>query len=159
MKPLALAGEMVANRNPHYVTTVGVDFLAEALDDVELRRVLFDAHLLVAEEKAVVWASVKILGNPLPANVTVPGLIPRLFALAEEKNWRVFLLGVDDPVAEKVRASASETAIGRWDPSAGRQTLVGDGSCGTSCAVCAKRGRTFCWWLLGSPKQEKSGST
>ena len=99
---LALAETMVASRQPHYVTTVGVDFLAEALEDVELRRVLFDAHLLIAEEKAIVWAS-KTLGNPLPANVTVPGLIPRLFALAEQKNWRVFLLGVDDTVAEKVR--------------------------------------------------------
>ena len=48
---LALAGEMVASGQPHYATTVGVDFLAEALDDVELRRILFDAHLVVAEEQ------------------------------------------------------------------------------------------------------------
>ena len=100
---IALAGEMIASRRPHYVTTVGVDFLAEALEDVELRRILFDAHLVVAEDKTVVWAS-KILGNPLPANVTVPGLIPRLLAQAEEKNWRVYLLGGDGAVAEKIRA-------------------------------------------------------
>ena len=73
---LALAGEMIATRRPHYVTTVGVDFLAEALEDVELRRILFDAHLVVAEDKTVVWAS-KMLGNPLPASVAIPGFIPR----------------------------------------------------------------------------------
>src|ERR1035437_5240918 len=100
---LALAGEMIASGQPHYATTVGVDFLAEALDDVELRRILFDAHLVVAEDKTVVWAS-KILGNPLPGNVTVPNLIPQLLALAEQKKWRVFLLGGDEAVAEKMRA-------------------------------------------------------
>jgi N-acetylglucosaminyldiphosphoundecaprenol N-acetyl-beta-D-mannosaminyltransferase len=100
---LALAGEMIASGRPHYATTVGVDFLAAALEDVELRRILFDAHLVVAEEKAVVWAS-KILGNPLPENVTVPNLIPQLLALAEQKNWRVFFLGGEEVVAEKIRA-------------------------------------------------------
>jgi exopolysaccharide biosynthesis WecB/TagA/CpsF family protein/anti-anti-sigma factor len=100
---LVLAGEMIASRRPHYATTVGVDFLVQSLEDVELRRILFDAHLVVAEEKAVVRAS-KILGNPLPENVTVPNLIPQLLALAEQKGWRVFLLGGGDGAAEKIRA-------------------------------------------------------
>jgi exopolysaccharide biosynthesis WecB/TagA/CpsF family protein/anti-anti-sigma factor len=100
---LALAEGMVASGQPHYATTVGVDFLAAALDDVELRRILFDAHLVMAEDKTVVWAS-KILGNPLPESVTIPNLIPKLLALAAQKNWRVFLLGGDEVVAEKVRA-------------------------------------------------------
>ena len=100
---LALAGEMIASGRPHYATTVGVDFLMRSLEDVELRRILFDAHLVVAEEKAVVRAS-KMLGNPLPENVTVPNLIPQLLALAEQKGWRVFLLGGGDGAAEKIRA-------------------------------------------------------
>ncbi|HEY5044206.1 MAG TPA: WecB/TagA/CpsF family glycosyltransferase, partial [Verrucomicrobiae bacterium] len=99
----SLAATMIASRYPHYATTVGVDFLAESLNDVELRRILFDAHLVVAEDKTVLWAS-KILGNPLSENVTVPNLIPQLFALASQNNWRVFLLGGDEAVAEKIRA-------------------------------------------------------
>jgi N-acetylglucosaminyldiphosphoundecaprenol N-acetyl-beta-D-mannosaminyltransferase len=94
---------MIASGQPHYATIVGVDFLAAAMDDVELRRILFDAHLVVAEDKTVVWAS-KILGNPLPESITVPNLLPQLFALAEQKGWRVFLLGGDDAVAAKVQA-------------------------------------------------------
>lgn len=100
---LALAAEMIASGQPHYATTVGVDFLAAAMDDVELRRILFDAHLLLAEDKTVVWAS-KLLGNALPENITVPNLIPPLLALAEQKKWRVFLLGGDDAVAAKIRS-------------------------------------------------------
>ena len=114
---LALAGEMIASGQPHYATTVGVDFLAAALDDVELRRILFDAHLVVAEEKAVVWAS-KILGNPLPENVTVPNLIPQLLALAEQKNWCVFLLGGGGEAgAGKIRARHPKLRlVGAYSP-------------------------------------------
>jgi N-acetylglucosaminyldiphosphoundecaprenol N-acetyl-beta-D-mannosaminyltransferase len=100
---LALAGEMIASGQPHYAAAAGVDYLAAALDDVELRHILFDAHLVMAEDKTVVWAS-KILGNELPENVTLPKLIPPLLELAEKRNWRVFLLGADDTVAGKIQA-------------------------------------------------------
>jgi N-acetylglucosaminyldiphosphoundecaprenol N-acetyl-beta-D-mannosaminyltransferase len=113
---LALAAEMVASGRPHYATTVGVDFIMQSLEDVELRRILFDAHLVVAEEQAVVRAS-KILGNALPENVTVPNLIPQLIALAEEKNWRVFLLGGEAGSAEKIRARHPQLKlVGAYSP-------------------------------------------
>ncbi len=99
----SLASTMIESRYPHYVTTVGVDFLVAAQEDVELRRILFDAHLIVAEENRIVWAS-KILGNPLSDCVTAARLIPQLLVLAEAKGWRVFLLGGDDAAAEKIRA-------------------------------------------------------
>jgi N-acetylglucosaminyldiphosphoundecaprenol N-acetyl-beta-D-mannosaminyltransferase len=98
----SLAAKMIESRYPHYATTVGVDFLVAAQNDVELRRILFDAHLIVAEENLVVRAS-RLLGNPLPGSVTVPNLIPQLFVLAEAKGWRVFLLGGDDAAAQKIR--------------------------------------------------------
>ena len=100
---LALAGEMIASGQPHYATTVGAGFITAAMEDVELRHILFDAHLVVAEDKTVVWAS-KLLGNALPENVTVPNLMPQLLALAEQKNWRVFLLGGDDTAPGKIQA-------------------------------------------------------
>ena len=113
---LALTGEMVASGRPHYATTVGVNFLVQSLEDVELRRILFDAHLVVAEEPAVVRAS-KILGNQLPENVTVPHLIPQLLALAEQKGWRVFLLGGGEGAAEKIRARHSQLKlVGAYAP-------------------------------------------
>ena len=112
----SLAATMIESRYPHYATTVGADFLIAAQEDVELRRILFDAHLIVAEENLVVWAS-KILGNPLPGCVTVPNLIPQLFVLAEAKNWRVFLLGGNDAVAQKIRARHPQLQlVGAFQP-------------------------------------------
>lgn len=101
-----IATEMVASGRPHYATIVGVDFIVQSMEDVELRRILFDAHLVLAEDKPVIRAA-KVLGNPLPENVTVPNLILRLLTLAEEKGWRVFVLGGEEPdkaIAEKIRA-------------------------------------------------------
>ena len=103
---LALAAEMIGSRQPHYATTVGVSFLSAALEDVELRRILFDAHLILAEEKPVVRAS-RMLGNPLPGCVTAANLIPQLLGLAEKNAWRIFLLGgeaTDAAGAEKIRS-------------------------------------------------------
>ena len=46
---LALIGDMIASRQPHYLATANVDFLVQALNDPELRRILFDAHLVLCD--------------------------------------------------------------------------------------------------------------
>jgi len=102
---LALIEEMIASRQPHCAATANVDFVVQALEDVELRRILFDMHLILADGMPIVWAS-KFLGNPLPERVTGSGLIPRLLAEAEVKGWRVFFLGGTD---ESVAQAASNT--------------------------------------------------
>ncbi|HEV2696304.1 MAG TPA: WecB/TagA/CpsF family glycosyltransferase [Verrucomicrobiae bacterium] len=112
----SLAAQMIESRYPHYATTVGVDFLIASQVDVELRRILFDAHLILAEENLVVWAS-KMLGNPLSECVTVPNLIPQLLVLAEQKGWRVFLLGGDEAAAQKIRARQPKLQlVGTFQP-------------------------------------------
>ena len=102
---LAIIGEMIASGQPHYGATANVDFIVQALEDVELRRILFDAHLVLADGMPIVWAS-KYLGNPLPERVTGSGMIPLLLALAEEKSWKVFFLGGTE---QSVAAAAEKT--------------------------------------------------
>ena len=89
---LQLIEEMIASGQPHYLATANVDFVAQAFVDVELQRILFDAHLVVADGMPLVWAS-RWLGNPLPERVTGSDLTPRLLADAERKGWRVYFLG------------------------------------------------------------------
>src|SRR5215210_1475147 len=60
--------QMIASRRPHYLATANVDFLVQAGQDVELRRILFDAHLVLCDGTPLVWAS-KLLGNGLPERV------------------------------------------------------------------------------------------
>lgn len=89
---LAMIERMTASRRPHYIVTANVDFLAQARTDVELRRILLDAHLVLCDGTPVVWAS-RLLGNPLPERVAGSDLVPALIAIAEQKGLRAFFLG------------------------------------------------------------------
>jgi exopolysaccharide biosynthesis WecB/TagA/CpsF family protein/anti-anti-sigma factor len=105
LETLDLIGEMVRSRTPHYAATANVDFLVHSLEDVELRRILFDAHLVVADGQPIVWAS-RFLGNPLPERVTGSGLVPLLLERAEREGWKVFFLGGTE---QSVAAAAART--------------------------------------------------
>jgi N-acetylglucosaminyldiphosphoundecaprenol N-acetyl-beta-D-mannosaminyltransferase len=89
---VALIEQMIASRHPHYLVTPNVDFLVQARRDVELRRILFEAHLVVCDGTPLVWAS-RMLGNPLPERVAGADLVPLLTEIAARKGYRLFLLG------------------------------------------------------------------
>src|SRR5579862_673622 len=91
---------MVASGQPHYVVTANVDFVVQAQEDVELRRILFDAHLVLCDGTPLVWAS-KLLGNPLLERVAGADLVPRLLGVAAEKGYRVFFLGATPDSVER----------------------------------------------------------
>jgi exopolysaccharide biosynthesis WecB/TagA/CpsF family protein/anti-anti-sigma factor len=89
---IATIDDMIASRQPHYLVTANVDFLVQAQEDVELRRILFDAHLVLCDGTPLVWAS-RLLGNPLLERVAGADLVPLLLRVAAEKGYRVFFLG------------------------------------------------------------------
>jgi len=84
--------QMIASRKPHYVVTANVDFCVQAFEDVELRRILFDAHLVLCDGTPLLWAS-RLFGNPLPERVAGADLVPLLIKRAAEKGHRIFFLG------------------------------------------------------------------
>jgi UDP-N-acetyl-D-mannosaminuronic acid transferase (WecB/TagA/CpsF family) len=49
--------DMVASGDPHYVVTANVDFCVQSFEDVELRRILVEAHLTLCDGTPLVWAS------------------------------------------------------------------------------------------------------
>jgi N-acetylglucosaminyldiphosphoundecaprenol N-acetyl-beta-D-mannosaminyltransferase len=91
---------MVESRQPHYLVTANVDFLVQAQEDVELRRILFDAHLVLCDGTPLVWAS-QLLGNPLVERVAGADLVPLLLRVAAEKGYRVFFLGATPESASR----------------------------------------------------------
>ena len=98
----AVAGieQMVASRHPHYLVTANVDFLVQAQTDVELRRILMEAHMVLCDGTPLVWAS-RILGNRLPERVAGSDLVPILLRVAARKGYRVFLLGATPEAVEE----------------------------------------------------------
>lgn len=115
-----LIEQMVTSRLPHYMATANVDFLVQALHDVELRRILMDAHLVLCDGTPLIWAS-RLLGNPLPERVAGSDLVPLLIKIAEVKRYRVFFLGGTDTsiqrAVENLRIKHPELLIaGHYSP-------------------------------------------
>jgi N-acetylglucosaminyldiphosphoundecaprenol N-acetyl-beta-D-mannosaminyltransferase len=97
---IRMVEQMVQSRRPHYLATANVDFLVQAARDVELRRILFDAHLVLCDGTPLVWAS-RLLGNPLPERVAGSDVVPLLLKTAAEKGYRPFFLGASPDSVEK----------------------------------------------------------
>jgi UDP-N-acetylglucosamine 2-epimerase (non-hydrolysing) len=57
-------------------------------------------ELVTADGQSVVWAS-RVLGSPLPARVTGIDLMHELVALAERKQYRVYVLGAEREVLDR----------------------------------------------------------
>jgi N-acetylglucosaminyldiphosphoundecaprenol N-acetyl-beta-D-mannosaminyltransferase len=89
---VGLIEQMIASRQPHYLVTANVDFLIQALHDVELRRILFEAHLVLCDGTPLLWAS-RWLGNALPERVAGSDLVPLLIQAAAKRGYRLFFLG------------------------------------------------------------------
>jgi N-acetylglucosaminyldiphosphoundecaprenol N-acetyl-beta-D-mannosaminyltransferase len=98
-----LVNRMVLSRDPHYLVTANVDFLVQAREDVELRRILFDAHLVLCDGTPVLWAS-RLLGNPLLERVAGADLVPLLIELAAQRKYRLFFLGATPQSSEQAVA-------------------------------------------------------
>ncbi len=87
-----LIEQMVASRQPHHLVAANVGLVAQTLRDVELHRILTDAHLVLGEARPLLWAS-RLLGNPLPGRTAGAALVPLLLQVAARKKCRVFFLG------------------------------------------------------------------
>src|SRR3954468_5528509 len=100
---IEIISRMIESGEPHYLATANVDFLVQASKDVELRRILFDAHLVLCDGTPLVWAS-RLLGNGLPERVAGSDLVPLLLKVAAEKGYRVYFLGAEPEVCAQAVA-------------------------------------------------------
>ena len=99
-----LVERMIASRRPHYLATANVDFVVRAQNDIELRRILFDADLVLCDGAPLVWAS-RLLGNPLPERVAGADLVPMLLERGKDTGLRVFFLGGTPDILERAVAN------------------------------------------------------
>ncbi len=111
---------MIASRRPHHVVTANVDFLVQAQRDVELRRILLEADLVLCDGTPLLWAS-RWLGNPLPERAAGSDVVPLLIRAAAESGHRIFLLGAGANVAAEAAESLEKqhpalTIAGHYSP-------------------------------------------
>jgi N-acetylglucosaminyldiphosphoundecaprenol N-acetyl-beta-D-mannosaminyltransferase len=86
---------------PHQHVVVNVDKLVKASRDPELRQIINECALINADGMPVVWAS-RLLGKGLKERVAGVDLFEALMSRANQKGWRVFLLGAREEVVSGV---------------------------------------------------------
>lgn len=99
---LARCEDLIARREFAQHVAINASKLVAMQHDQELRRIIDACELVSADGQSVVWAS-RLLGDPLPERVAGIDLMQELFALAEQRGFRVFILGAKAEVLERAR--------------------------------------------------------
>ena len=99
---LARCEDLIARREFAQHVAINAAKLVAFQHDSELRRIVEACELATADGQAVVWAS-RLLGDPLPERVAGIDLMYELFALAERRGFRVFILGAKADVLAQAR--------------------------------------------------------
>ncbi len=93
----------VEEGTPHLIVTLNPEILMQARADADFHQIIAQAGLVLPDGVGLLWAA-RILGVRLRERVTGSGLVPRLSALAAERDWPVFFLGAAPGVAEEAAA-------------------------------------------------------
>lgn len=108
---VASADEAIQKRWSLTFGMVNMAKLVNARYDQELRQSLLDADLVLADGMPVVWLS-RLCGRALPERVPGIDLMYRLLELADERAYRIFLLGATEAVNRAVAGDIQERYSG-----------------------------------------------
>ena len=103
----ACVAHFVGEPRCHQVATVNPEFIMIARRDLEFARVLAASDLNLPDGANLVRAA-RILGYPLHERVAGSDLIWRIAARAEEKGWKIFLLGGKEGIGARAAARLGE---------------------------------------------------
>lgn len=106
---LKLVETYIADKRPRQLCLANAYTLALTFSDEELRLLLNQADLVLADGMSIVWGG-QWLGARIPQRVAGPDLAESIFSLAERSGYRVFFLGsTPDNLA-----SLKEVLLRRW---------------------------------------------
>jgi N-acetylglucosaminyldiphosphoundecaprenol N-acetyl-beta-D-mannosaminyltransferase len=142
-------------RTTHQVATVNVDFVVNAIEQPDVRRILQSSDLNLADGMPIVWAS-RWLGARLPERVAGADLVPALARASAERGWRVHLWGGTDDTAEHAARLLRQRHPGAQITGAPAPTIddVADVDDTVIEGIANHRTDVLCV-ALGNPKQER----
>ncbi|WP_226998981.1 WecB/TagA/CpsF family glycosyltransferase [Flavisolibacter tropicus] len=98
---LALINKAIQDKSPVHHVVVNAAKMVNAQKDEELKKSIVDCDIINADGKSIVWAS-KFLNCALPERVAGIDLMHNLVDMAASKGYKIFLLGAEQEVLEKV---------------------------------------------------------
>ncbi|MHB1418805.1 MAG: WecB/TagA/CpsF family glycosyltransferase [Bacillota bacterium] len=97
---LQLIEEFIREGSPHLIFAANPEKVMRVEQDGELKEILQQAHLVIADGTGIVWAA-KVFGRSLPERVTGIDLMHAITALSASRGYRVYFLGAAPGVAEE----------------------------------------------------------
>lgn len=111
---VSLVEEMIESKVGGRHMAMNAAKLVALRDDARLRDIARRCEIVTADGQAVVWAS-RLLGDALPARVAGIDLMQRLFGRAEQKGYRIYILGARPEVLKwaiaRIKVNYPELAI------------------------------------------------
>jgi N-acetylglucosaminyldiphosphoundecaprenol N-acetyl-beta-D-mannosaminyltransferase len=92
---------------PKYLISANLNYAMLASEDQELQLINQNAALVLADGMPLIWAS-RLQGTPLPERVTGADLLHKVVALAEKRDYRLFLLGGKPGIADRAAQKMME---------------------------------------------------
>lgn len=114
-----LLAKQIANQEKTFVVTANPEIVMKANEDADFMTLVQKATYVIADGIGVVKAS-QLLNDPLPGRVTGYDTMMQLLKIANEKSYRIYLLGAKKETLEKTvenihRAFPNVQIIGSHD--------------------------------------------
>lgn len=98
---LALIDRAILDKSPVHHVVVNAAKMVNAQKNAELKKSIVDCDIINADGKSIVWAS-RFLNCALPERVAGIDLMHNLVEMAAQKGYKIFLLGAEADVLQKV---------------------------------------------------------
>ncbi|GEB77846.1 acetyl-mannosamine transferase [Sporolactobacillus inulinus] len=93
---------IIQNSNKKYLVTPNVDHIVKLKSDKLFKKIYDNASLILADGMPIIISS-KLLRKKLIERVTGADLVPQIMKLAEQKRYKVFILGAKKEVAQRAK--------------------------------------------------------
>lgn len=90
----------IVDKSRLFLCVVNVAKFVNCRKNIELRKSLIEADIVVADGLPIVWLS-RFMGKPLPERLAGIDVMHQLLTLASNKNYSVFFLGAKRQVVQK----------------------------------------------------------
>ena len=100
---VAICKSYIEKSGSYIIATANAEMIMRAQEDKDLKKVLCNADLVVADGAGVLWAG-EVFGTPFPERVTGADLMQELMVQAVEYDWPIYFLGGAPGVAANAAA-------------------------------------------------------
>lgn len=97
----------IREKKKSYVVAINVDVVMKIESDPYLKKITDEADMVLVDGKPLVWIA-KMHKRPVKAKISGSDLVPLLCERAAEKEYRMFILGGKDGIAEQAKAKLEE---------------------------------------------------